>query len=247
MPLHDHFRPPLAPDRSWESFHASWAIAIRNRFNRTLPARFVAEAPVHLGAQVAADVAEFDTWPATNGDGRPPVVPDPDGGGLATLAPPTVTVAADVRLLERFAVEVRDRGRNFRLAGVVELVSPSNKNRPDHRHMFVGKAAGYLLAGVGLVIADVVTERRANLHNALLALNGTGTEHHLAGDPPLYAAAYAPVPTGDHQLLLDVWAETLEIGRPLPTLPLQVLGLGRVPVDLDATYREACEWSRIPD
>jgi hypothetical protein len=246
MPLHDHFRPPLAPVRSWESFHASWAVAIRNRFNRTLPARFVAEAPVHLGAQVAADVAEVDTWPETDADGRPPVVPDPEGGGLAVLTPPAVTVAADIGLLERFAVEVRDRSRNFRLAGVVELVSPSNKTRPDHRHVFVGKAAGYLLAGVGLVIADVVTERRANLHNELLAINGTGPEHHLPGSPPLYAAAYAPVPAGDRRLLLDVWAEPLAVGRPLPTLPLQVLGLGRVPVDLEASYMEACEWSRIP-
>ena len=55
------------------------------------------------------------------------------------------------------------------LAGALELASPANKDRPAHRDAFVSKCATYLQQGVGLVIVDVVTDRRANLHDELLA------------------------------------------------------------------------------
>jgi hypothetical protein len=58
------------------------------------------------------------------------------------------------------------------LVGAVELVSPANKDRASHREAFVTKCASYLQQGIGLVIADVVTERRANLHAELLARVG---------------------------------------------------------------------------
>jgi hypothetical protein len=36
--------------------------------------------------------------------------------------------------------------------GAIELVSPSNKDRPAERDAFVSKCASYLQQGVGLVI-----------------------------------------------------------------------------------------------
>ena len=33
MPLLDHFRPPLHPQRHWESFHANWAGAMADVLN----------------------------------------------------------------------------------------------------------------------------------------------------------------------------------------------------------------------
>lgn len=245
MPLLDHFRPPLYPARPWESFHASWAVSIRNALNRVLPERFVAETQFHLGARVEADVAEFDTQPlsAVNGLGH-------GNGDLAvatlpaTVAPPQLTLEVPQGLIDQVAVEIRDRDRDYRLAGVVELVSPGNKDRGDARLMFVGKAAGYLLTGVGLVVADAVTNRSANLHNELIQLHGAAPEQLLAGPPAIYASAYAPLPNPG-RLRLDIWAQPLVVGSALPTLPLRVLGFGFVLVDLDATYREVCEWSRL--
>jgi hypothetical protein len=127
---------------------------------------------------------------------------------------------------------------------VVELVSPGNKDRADARQMFVGKAAGYILTGVGLVIADIVTTRTANLHNELTQLHGATPDQLLGGPPVTYASAYAPLPSPGH-LRLDIWAQALAVGSPLVALPLRVLGFGFVVVDLDATYREVCEWSRL--
>jgi len=247
MPLLDHFRQPILP-RSWESFHCSWAVSIRNAFNRTLPKRFVAEAQVHLGTSVEADVAEFDRQPLTNGVKHPPrdEVDGSEGGTALAIAPPQLSLIVPTRKLDRFAVEILDRDRDMRLAGVVEIVSPGNKDRPDSREMFLGKAAGYLLRGVGLVIADVVTSRLHNLHNELVTLEGASESQLMPGSPPIYASAYAPTPENGEELRFDIWAHELVLGESLPVMSLKVLGFGFVNVDLNATYQEACEWSRLP-
>lgn len=128
------------------------------------------------------------------------------------------------------------------LAGAIELVSPANKDRPAHRDAFVSKCAAYLQQGIGLLIADVVTDRRANFHNELLArLDSSARE---PWDADLYAAAYHPV---DHagQTSLDIWREPLEVGAELPTLPLWLRGGGVVPVDLDASYARTCREQRL--
>ncbi len=241
MPLHDHFRPPLSRPRRWESFHGRWAVALANDLNRRLPPRFMAENTIHSSQQAEADVIEYDLDPFA-----PPAAWSPEAdaaGGVAVAAPPTRSVELDVGRMSRFAVEVRDAERDYRVAAVVELVSPGNKDRGAKRTAFTGKAVNSLLVGRGLIVVDTVTVRRTNLHDILMRLMGAA-DQPLGGH--LYAAAYAPVPH-DERLRLDTWAYPLAVGQPLPTLPLQVLGLGRIQVDLEASYREACEWSRIPD
>ena len=37
MPLLDHFRPPLTPHPSWESFPSNWATRIADGLNERLP------------------------------------------------------------------------------------------------------------------------------------------------------------------------------------------------------------------
>ena len=59
------------------------------------------------------------------------------------------------------------------LVGAVELVSPSNKDRPASREALVSKCAGYIRSGVGLVVVDVVTDRPADLHRDLLQRVGS--------------------------------------------------------------------------
>ncbi len=127
------------------------------------------------------------------------------------------------------------------LVGAVELVSPSNKDRPRERDSFVSKCAAYLHQGVGLVLVDVVTTRRANLHLALLA--------RLANTSPawtaeLYAAAYHPIP-GEDASRLEVWQEALAVGESLPTLPLWLRGGPRVPLALEPVYELTCQELRL--
>jgi hypothetical protein len=54
------------------------------------------------------------------------------------------------------------------LVAAVEIVSPSNKDRPKHRTEFVGKCLSLLGSGVNVALLDVVTERRASLYAELL-------------------------------------------------------------------------------
>src|SRR5262249_38310287 len=121
-------------------------------------------------------------------------------------------------------------------------VSPANKDRPSHRAAFVNKCAAYLQQGVGVLIVDVVTNRRANLHRELLARLGA-RRPRLTGH--LYATAYRPT-EGDEQTCLDIWQERLRIGRRLPTMPLWLLRGPSMPVDLEATYERTWEELRMP-
>jgi hypothetical protein len=131
-----------------------------------------------------------------------------------------------------------------RVVAAIEFISPANKDRPSHRHMFAVKCGSYLQQGVNLVIVDVVTERPGNLHNELLhLLGGTAqTPTQSAGD--LYAAAYRTV-TGQQALTLEMWVETLELHCRLPTLPLWISAEQSIPLNLEQTYTAACAARRI--
>src|SRR5438067_10641731 len=118
MPLLDHFHPPIAPARSWESFHALWSAAIVERLNRgVLPESYFAEAQVHVGGRVEIDVATFDQ-----------AEPTPRNGGVAvaTAAPPRTALLMPAVFPDEIEVQVfRSSGGNT-LVGAVELVSPGN-------------------------------------------------------------------------------------------------------------------------
>jgi hypothetical protein len=234
MPLLDHFHPPLLDVRHWTSFHHSWAVAIAEGLNERLPPGFVAEPHVQFGIEI--DIAAFEQGKPAQGR-----EPPPDAGGWSPAAP-TQTLPLPL-LTDRVEVQVRGPYGQLSLAGAIELVSPANKDRPDHRDAFVSKCAAYLQQGIGLVVIDVVTGRHANLHAALLNRLLTGAAPQVTTD--LYAVAYRPVRrNGDSQF--DTYEEELAVGRALPTMPLWLPGDMRVPVDLEATYLRTCHLLRIP-
>jgi hypothetical protein len=53
-------------------------------------------------------------------------------------------------------------GRRF--VATIELISPSNKDRPESRRVLVGKVAALLQRGVCVSLVDVVTIRDFNLY-----------------------------------------------------------------------------------
>src|SRR4051794_13302447 len=91
MPLADHFHPPVRPLHRWESFLSLWCGNVLAQLNQVLPARFFGEVNVHLGARVAADLAEFDSgvYASATGDG------EQGGVAVTTWAPPAATVTLD--------------------------------------------------------------------------------------------------------------------------------------------------------
>ncbi len=240
MPLLDHFRPPIYPGRPWESFHARWANSIADELQRILPPRYVSEIQIHLGSQVEADVVEFE-HPLKPEGGSPN---GPGGVSVRTWAPPAPPLTMPAAFPDEIEVQVRDMLDDARLVAVLELVSPRSKDRDDARSGFAGKCAAYLQKGIGLIVVDIVTVRQANLHNELMRLLGADTRFLLAEDVLLYAVAYRPARRGtDNQI--DLWPVPLAVGETLPLLPLALRGAAAVPVDLDKTYGETRERSRL--
>src|SRR3954471_5976154 len=188
MPLRDHFRPPLDDLRHWEGFHATWPVMIVALLRRKLPRRYFAEPRVHSGSSAEIDVATFagaGESVVAAGDGN-------DKGGIATAvwAPsrPTLAVVTDLPAQDVYEVLVYDEKRHSRLVAAVELVSPANKDRPEHRRAFVSKCAGLLREQVSVIIVDLVTTRTPNLYGELLDLLGK-SDPGLSPEPSLYVAA----------------------------------------------------------
>jgi hypothetical protein len=130
-----------------------------------------------------------------------------------------------------------------RLLAVIELVCPSHKHDETERRGFAGKCAANLNQGLGLIVVDIVTSRNANLHRELFDLLDQPTASSLV-QTDLYATAYRSRHRGGlgH---LDIWAEALAVGQVLPVLPLALRGEPVVPVNLEATYMEARQASRL--
>lgn len=248
MPLLDHFHPPL-DRRSWESFHGWWGFQLAGRLNmRPLPHGFIAEGNVHIGATAAVDVAAFEE-DAPAGE---TLVSERDNGAVATevWAPPRPLVAmrVDFAALETFEIRIYDEPRARTLVAVVELISPGNKDRPETRRAFLDKCAAYLREGISVVLVDVVTSRQHNFHAALMELFHGPDEALRAVTSELYAVAYRVVvaDTAISQTThLEMWAESLAVGAPLPTMPLWLTPSLCMPLELEAAYRDACRLAGI--
>ena len=242
MPLLDHFRPPVVPNHSWESFHSNWATRIADALNELLPADYLAEEHTSTGSRLEIDVATYQKAggpPGTTVNGSPLAVAEP-----ATYAPPAAVLTTPLTFPDSFEVRVFHTSGGLTLVGVIELVSPGNKDRPEERKAFVTKLAGYLHQGISLVLVDVVTTRRANLHNELMRQLSAASRCDLPDGVELYAVAYRPV-ARDDRTEADLWPHPLAIGQPLPSLPLRLTGDLFVPVHLEASYQEACRRRRL--
>jgi hypothetical protein len=241
MPLRDHFHPPLSTERRWESFHAAWLGSLADALNRDLPPGYFAEEQTHAGASIEIDVGSFAEAERLGVEGN--------GGGVATLppqvwSPPRAAFTLPAVFADDFEVRVIDSRSGPRLVAAIELVSPGNKDRDEQRRAFVTKCASYLYQGIHVVIIDIVTERRANLHNALLEMLQAPPDVRQPDAVQLYAAAYRPLRRGEREEI-DVSPEALAVGAVLPVMPLALSGEYCLPVDLEATYTDAARRRRI--
>jgi hypothetical protein len=232
MPLRDHFRGWLRREIDWHSFHNGWAMVLAGSLNARLPEGYRASPNVQKAIEI--DVAAYGN-----------VTTEPNAGGAEPQWQPsggTLTVPFD---FGAGASEVLVHGwRDGRfLAGAIELVSESNKDRRESREAFVSKCETYLHGGAGLVIVDAVTVRGGNLHDELMAR--VGPPDRVAWGERFYATAYRP--TGKNgSAQLTMWEEPLALGAPLPTVPLWLLHGPCVPVFLEATYEDTFRQLRLP-
>jgi hypothetical protein len=239
MPLLDHFHPPLSQQRHWESFHANWAGAIADALNETLlPEGYFAEEQTHLGARVEIDVATFQEPAGTPGAGTTATLP------ARVWSPPAPLLVLPAAFPDTFEILVFGNEGGPRLVAAIELVSPGNKDRAAHARAFTVKCASYLAQGVALVVLDIVTSRRGNLHNELIRLLGHPDSALMPDGADLYANAYRPV-VRDSAPQIEAWPQALALGQPLPVVPLALDAETCLPLDLEQTYTAACQRRRI--
>jgi Protein of unknown function (DUF4058) len=242
MPLLDHFHPPLIAERRWESFHSSWATKIADALTEQwLPPNYIAEEHVHIGPSIEIDVGTFER--------NAPPGAEAGAGAVAMVAPKVWTPPAPDAVVpsvipDTFEVRILSTDTGPQLVAAIELISPGNKDRPAERRAFAVKCASYLYQGISVIIVDIVTSRRANLHNDILRVMEAAETLHLAPEVSLYAVAYRPL-RRDGRDEIDVWRSPLALGQPLPTLPLSLRADLVIPVDFDATYAEACRRKRL--
>lgn len=242
MPLRDHFRPPVTLRHSWDVLHGGWPMKIVEALQPALPPEYVAGPQVHLGGSVEVDVATFE-------NDRPPAGPWPGneaGGGTAVAewpaTEPTVRLETDLPDADEYEVRVYDVTRGRRLVAAVELVSPSNKDRPETRRAFVEKCAALVRQGVSVTVVDVVTVREFNLSAELLTVLGP-TPADL--DPShIYATTCRGRRPGP-RWVVEAWHRPLLLGQPLPALPLWLNDDRAVTLDLEGSYEATCRVLRI--
>jgi len=240
MPLLDHFHPPLYPQHHWQSFHANWATRLADAIQTQLPPDFQVEEN-SPGANLEIDVATYEKDVVSSGALR--------NGPAATQtapawAPPAAAQTMPALFPETFEVRVFSTVAGLTLVGAIELVSPGNKDRADERRAFAIKCASYLYQGVSLIVVDVVTSRRANLHNETMRIMAADAQSQMPDEMSLYAVAYRPV-RRQERAEIDLWPATFTVGDPLPTLPLRLTGDLFVQVDFETAYQEACKRRRL--
>ena len=203
----------------WRDFHGSFLGRLRAALNPLVLPRFVVTIEESLYIDPTGDDPELfgvaDAAVRSEGDG-------PEGGAVAVLpAPVTARIPRAPRRRRRLAVV---DARNRTLVTVIELLSPSNKDRGPDRDQYARKRIEVILNGANLVEIDL-----------------------LRGGPPLPIRG---VPPHEYHVLVGRRAEWPNVGvwpirlhEPLPSIPIPLTtGVPEPRVDLQAvlhtTYDE---------
>jgi hypothetical protein len=208
-------------------FHSSWLTYLKNALNRTLPAGYYAMAE-QRASLYGPDVLAITPGPRT--------VATPSGGGVAVAEP-----QADKRLVARTlpvagrALSVR-RADGNRIVAVVEVVSPANKDRPEHVGDFVGKILSLVSNGVHAVMLDILPCGKHDpegMHSAIW--HGFDGEADLVLPPDDRPFSFAGYRADDPPV---AYVSYTAVGRPLPDVPLFLDGGAHVLVPVEATYMQ---------
>jgi hypothetical protein len=208
-----------------------------------LPPEYIALEQIHSGTALEIDIGTFTD--ATSNS------PSSNGGNLATAVRTVWTPASSPKILPAdfppsCTIEIHTTEGGRTLVAAIELVSPGNKDRAVKRRMFGAKCATYLSKGIGLIVIDVVSSRKGNLHNEMIDLVGWDQSLKMAGEESLYCVGYRPLreqQTGR----IETWPMVLEIGESLPTMPLSLHAELCLAVEFEAAYLEASQRRRLDE
>jgi hypothetical protein len=234
MPVHDWTRVEAG---IFHDFHTVWIGTIRNALNEgLLPEGYYALAEQHVGRPITDILTLHANPPPLQ---PPPPLPPATGGTVVAEAPPQVRRRHTVEpaaLARRRSLAIRHVS-GHRLVALLEIISPSNKDRARHVDEFAAKAVDALQAGVHLLLVDLFppgTHDPYGMHGAVVQrLEQSDDPYDLPTDEPLTLAAYAAGPR------IEIYLEHLAVGAPLPEMPLFLRPDRYVNAPLELTYESA--------
>lgn len=217
-----------------------WPAVIVQQLRKQLPAGYVAEPRVHLGALMEIDVGALESG-ATHGEAANGNATGNGNGVMAewTASAPTVAIETDPPDEYEYEVRVFDVERERTLVAAIELVSPANKDRPESRQAFVAKCAALLRRGIAVSLVDLVGIRRFNLYAQVMEFIGHPDGTMSNEEPPIYAASCRWVTRGK-RARLESWSHRLTVGEPLPALPLWLSDRLVFSLNLEQSYEQTC-------
>jgi hypothetical protein len=232
MPVHDWTRVDAG---IYHDFHNVWIAELRNAFNEgLLPEGYYALTEQHAGRLIPDLLTLHVSQPGpVKGSALP-------AGSVALAdAPPRVhkklTASASLRARRR-SLAIRHVS-GHQLVALIEVVSPSNKDRRDHVDELATKIVSALGLGVHVLLIDLLppgTHDPHGIHGAVWTLlDELDTEDEPQLSENLTLASYvatAPV---------DAYLVRVATGTPLPAMPLFLQPDSYVDVPLEVTYEAA--------
>ena len=234
MPLHD-----WKDERGWDGVHLLWLSELVRWLRPRLPEDYRA----YVGSVPALTVESTNGRPDLQVRRWQPEPPGPVQEAATSLLEPDLQGVASFTFDPHRAIHIDHHGC---LVAAIELVSPRNKDRRESKESYSSRYLGYLRQGVHLLLIDLLP-RPAGF--SFLEVLGAALGLAIPSTPAPFAVSFRvgdPVPNGGAESpVIGVWHRALQAGQPLPTLPLALGSLQRVLIDLEPTYRAACEQAYV--
>lgn len=230
MPLHD-----WTDERGWETIHHYWLSELVRWLRPRLPTDFRA----YAGSVPALSVESVNGRPDLQVRRWQPEPPAAAQEATTAVLAPDLEGVASFTFDPHQAIHIDHHGR---LVAALELVSPRNKDRREAKESYTSRYLGYLLQGVHLLLVDLLPRPKGF---SFVDVLGTALGLAIPATPAPNAVSFRvgdPIPSGDAEApLIGVWSRALQVGQPLPTLPLTLTSREYTSIDLEQSYRAACE------
>lgn len=233
MPAHDW---KLTDPGTFHAFHNYWIGHLMEALNGgLLPGGYYA-----LSEQSATGMIPDILTLNMSQRATEPIPPSPPTGGIAVADAPPRT---GKKLIADLDAAYRARRRTLvirhvsgnQIVALVEIVSPSNKDRPASVQDFVNKIDAALVQGIHVIVVDLFRPGKhdpGGMAGAIWA-NISSEQDEVPSSRPLTLCSYrASVP-------VEAYIEHLAFGEPLPDMPLFLDADTYINVPLETTYQAA--------